>query len=119
MKLRDKDEVTKEMIEELHKRSFGNKSKFWKAVARGLNRPRRVKYEVNLLRLEKCAKPKETIVVPGAVLGTGEIKKKLTVAAMKFSATAKEKIEKAGGTCLSINELCKKNPEGKGIKIMG
>lgn len=33
------------------------------------------------------------------VLGNGEISKKLTVKAEKFSATAREKIEKAGGTC--------------------
>lgn len=31
------------------------------------------------------------------VLGNGEVEKKLTVVAAKFSATAKEKIEKAGG----------------------
>jgi large subunit ribosomal protein L15 len=33
------------------------------------------------------------------VLGTGEIKVALTVKAAKFSASAKEAIEKAGGTC--------------------
>jgi len=33
------------------------------------------------------------------VLGTGELKKKLTVVAHAFSATAKQKIEKAGGAC--------------------
>ena len=33
------------------------------------------------------------------ILGDGELKKKLTVAAHKFSATAKQKIEAAGGTC--------------------
>jgi large subunit ribosomal protein L15 len=33
------------------------------------------------------------------ILGDGEITKKLTVAAHKFSATAKQKIEAAGGTC--------------------
>ena len=33
------------------------------------------------------------------VLGTGEVKVALTVKAAKFSATAKEAIEKAGGTC--------------------
>ena len=32
-------------------------------------------------------------------LGNGELTKKLTVQAMKFSATAKEKIEAAGGNC--------------------
>ena len=33
------------------------------------------------------------------VLGNGELKKKLTVQASVFSATAKEKIEAAGGKC--------------------
>jgi large subunit ribosomal protein L15 len=33
------------------------------------------------------------------VLGTGELKKKLTVTADAFSATAKTKIEAAGGKC--------------------
>lgn len=33
------------------------------------------------------------------VLGTGEIKAAITVKAAKFSASAKEAIEKAGGTC--------------------
>lgn len=33
------------------------------------------------------------------VLGDGELSKKLTVSATKFSKTARETIEKAGGTC--------------------
>ncbi len=36
---------------------------------------------------------------PVKVLGTGEISKKLTVSAHAFSASAKEKIEAAGGSC--------------------
>ncbi len=33
------------------------------------------------------------------IMGNGELTKKLTVQAMKFTATAKEKIEAAGGSC--------------------
>jgi large subunit ribosomal protein L15 len=36
---------------------------------------------------------------PIKILGRGELKKKLTVSAHAFSATAREKIEGAGGTC--------------------
>jgi large subunit ribosomal protein L15 len=36
------------------------------------------------------------------VLGKGEITKKLTVHAHRFSASAKEKIEKAGGTVVEL-----------------
>ena len=41
--------------------------------------------------------------VPVKVLGNGEIKKKLTVHAHAFSASAKEKIEGAGGSCEVID----------------
>src|SRR4051795_6256638 len=40
--------------------------------------------------------------VPVKVLGQGDISKKLTVHAHGFSATAREKIEAAGGTCQVI-----------------
>lgn len=39
------------------------------------------------------------------ILGTGEITKKLKVTAHAFSATAKEKIEKLGGTCEVIAKV--------------
>ncbi|MFH1542186.1 MAG: 50S ribosomal protein L15 [bacterium] len=46
---------------------------------------------------------KETLKLSGLlkILGTGEITKALTVKADKFSKSAKEKIEKAGGKCLT------------------
>jgi large subunit ribosomal protein L15 len=40
---------------------------------------------------------------PVKVLGRGEVRKKLTVRAHAFSASAREKIEKAGGTCEVID----------------
>jgi large subunit ribosomal protein L15 len=40
---------------------------------------------------------------PVKVLGRGDVSKKLTVRAHGFSATAREKIEKAGGTCEVID----------------
>jgi large subunit ribosomal protein L15 len=42
--------------------------------------------------------------VPVKVLGRGELSKKLTVQAHGFSASAREKIEAAGGTCVLIEE---------------
>jgi large subunit ribosomal protein L15 len=52
------------------------------------------------LRAAGLAKRKDPI----KVLGRGEISKKLTVRAHAFSATAKEKIEKAGGTAELIED---------------
>jgi large subunit ribosomal protein L18e len=119
MKLRKKNEITKALVEKLYSDGAKNKAGVWKAVAEDLNRPRRVRFEVNLSSIEKYAKPKEMIIVPGVVLGTGILKKHVNVAALRFSGGAREKIEKAGGTCLSIGELYEKNPKGKDARIIG
>ena|SRR3989344_4311175 len=96
-----------------------SKAKFWQSVARNLKRPRRTSYEVNLHSLEGVADDKLTNVVPGTVLGTGEVTKKLNVAAWRFSGAARQKIEKAGGKCWTLNQLWETNKDGKGVKLVG
>jgi large subunit ribosomal protein L18e len=115
MKVREKNPILRKEIESLNK--AGVEKSVWKAVAKGLNRPRRRRYEVNLSRLEKFASQGDTIIVPGIVLGEGDIKKRITVAAVKFSSEARRKIEKAGGKCLSIEEASGMEPSK--IRIMG
>ena len=119
MKIRDKNPALKKLIDELVENSYKNKAPVWKAVAKGLNRPRRRGFSINVSKIEKYAKEKEQVVVPGIVLGIGEIKKPAEIAAIKFSASAREKITKAGGKCLDIEEMMKSNPKGKKIRIMG
>ena len=119
MKTREKNQSMKELIENINRLGYEHDSGVWKAVARNLNRPTRNRYEVSLSRLDKNTKSKETVVVPGAVLGPGEINKPVTVAALKFSKDAREKIEKAGGSCIGIEELMEKNPKGHKVRIMG
>ena len=54
-----------------------------------------------------------TLRIPVKVLGTGEISKKLDVTAHKFSKSAREKIEAAGGTAtaLMVDEPKVKKPK--------
>ncbi len=119
MKIRKKNQNMQKLIEDLNRHGSEKKADVWKAVARSLNRPRRKMYEVSLNRIEKHTKAKETIIVPGVVLGNGDIKKAVNVAAIRFSKDAREKIGKAGGTCMEILDLLEKNPMGHKIKIMG
>ena len=56
-------------------------------------------------------------MVPGVVLGSGTLTKKVTVAAWRFSSKAREKIESSGGEAISIEELLEKNPKGSNVKI--
>jgi len=106
------------LIKLLLKASRENKAKIWRAVAELLQRPKRKRIAVNVGKIDKVVKEGEVIVVPGKVLGAGEIKKKVIVAAWRFSVTAKEKIEKAGGKAISIPELIDMNPKGSNVRII-
>ena len=70
-------------------------------------------------RLQSYAKDKEIALVPGKVLGAGNLNKKITVAAWKFSGDAFKKIQLTGSKAISIPQLMKENPNGKGVRIIG
>jgi large subunit ribosomal protein L18e len=108
----------KQLVEDLEKKSKELGAPIWKAVAENLSKPRRKKVEVNVYEIERNAKENETVVVPGVVLGSGEIKKPVNVAAWKFSPKAEEKIKKAGGKVMKIEDLMKENPKGSNVKIL-
>jgi len=107
--------VVQKTIVFLEKAGKKNKARIWKRVAEMIKGRRRGRREVNLSGLAKFS---GTIVVPGKVLGRGE-GKAVQVAALAFSATAREKIEKAGGKAMAIPELVESNPKGSNVKIIG
>ncbi len=108
-----------DLISGLKKRSREEEAPLWRDIATRLLRPTRQYTEVNLSRLNRYTKDKDLVLVPGKVLGAGEINHTLTVAALGFSAGAKDKITAAGGSCLTIEELMSRNPDGAKVRIMG
>ena len=108
----------KNLIVDLNKLSSKYKVNLWKRIAEDLNKPTRIRREVNLYKINKYAKNNEIALVPGKVLSMGNLDKKITVAAYKFSDEAREKINKIG-KAISIKELMKENPEGKKVRILG
>jgi large subunit ribosomal protein L18e len=94
------------------------KKPIWKRVRDELARSRRDRVTVNTSKLEAYGDDGQTIVVPGKVLGSGAVSKKLTVAAFSFSSGAKKLIDAAGGKAVSIESLCKSNPEGRGVLLL-
>lgn len=94
-------------------------SGFWKRIFYELQRPSRQRREVNIYTIDRYAREGEVVVVPGKVLSVGELHKKVDIAAMSFSAQARQKIEKAQGKALSIRELMKLHPDGKKVSIIG
>jgi len=115
MKKKEKDNpVLASLIDSLCR----EKKPIWKRVAEELSRSRRQRAEVNLSKLDAYAEDGGTVLVPGKVLGTGVLSKKVTVAAFSFSDSAKKMIIDAGGKTVSIDGLCKANPEGRGVLLL-
>ena len=92
-----------ELINKLYEQSRNEDAAIWRDVAQRL--------------VARYAEADETILVPGKVLSNGDLENKVDVVALKFSAKAQEKIENAGGECISIDEIMDKNPKGSNIRI--
>ncbi len=90
----------------------------WEYTAKLLSRPTRIRPWINLSQIQKNYKDGEIVLVPGKVLGAGELTNPITVAAWRFSDSAREKIKNAKGKCLSIEELMKSNPDGHGVRVL-
>jgi large subunit ribosomal protein L18e len=107
------------LIRFLKKAAKENNSKIWNSIAKALSKTRSRRVSVNLSRINRHTKKGQLVVVAGKVLGAGTLHHPVTITAFAFSATAREKIKKAKGKCLTFPELVKKNPKGSNVKIVG
>lgn len=107
------------LISDLKRQSRTENVNIWKRIATDLEKPTRQRRIVNLSKIARVTKENETILVPGKVLGTGELGHKLTIAAFSFSGSALQKMEAAKCTYYSIPEFMKKNPKGQKTRIIG
>ncbi len=110
--------VTRRLIEALRKASRLNNAPVWGRVAEILSKPTRSRPAVNLSRIERYARDGEMIVVPGKVLGSGAISKKVTIAALGFSEQALVKIKAAGARAVTLEEAVRENPSGRNTRII-
>lgn len=111
--------VLRKLIRFLKRKARENNARIWRALAEELEKPRRRRRAVNVSRINRCTKDGEIVVVPGKVLGAGNLDHRVIVAAPLFSKTAVEKIKKAGGEAMSIFDLVESHPKGSGVKIIG
>lgn len=118
MKLTKTNPKLVELIGTLKEKSYQEDVAIWKDVAKRLERSNRRKAEVNISQINRHSSPDETVLVPGKILGSGELSHKVNVVALNFSKRAEEKIAAAGGECLDISEILDKNPKGNKIRII-
>ena len=62
----------------------------------------------------------KTIVVVGTITDDNRLLEvpKVTVAALRFTATARARIEKAGGECLTFDQLALRSPTGANTLLL-
>jgi len=80
-------------------------------LAKKLSGPTRLQSKINLSDLNKSKENK--IIVAGKVLSKGEINRKIEIAALGFSESAKNKLEKSNSKIMSIKQAIKNKFEGK------
>lgn len=99
-------------------------SKFNKIVYERLNHSNVTRYPISLSQITKQANTEEKrnqiIVVVASVLDDERllVVPKMRVCALKFSDSARKRILKAGGECLTFDQLAKLSPEGKGTLLL-
>jgi large subunit ribosomal protein L18e len=104
----------------LEKASKKSGSEIWRTASRLLAAPAAQRVEVNIGRISRIASADGAarIFVPGKVLGSGTIEKKVVVGAFSFSASARQKIESKGGSAITAEEFLTKYPEGSGVTLV-
>ncbi|HVC27050.1 MAG TPA: 50S ribosomal protein L18e [Nitrososphaerales archaeon] len=117
LKITKANKLLRSSIVLLERKGRGGDGGIWREAARYLASGTVTWPEVNLARLARLGEV-TAIFVPGKVLGTGNIEKKLNVGAFAFSASARSKIEKAGGKAFTVEEFVKKYPEGSGVALV-
>ena len=115
IKKQTKRKSNPELVETINE---AKKLKSWHKVAEILSFPRRKKVIINLEEIDKQAKAGDTMIIPGKVLSQGNITKKISVAALKYSKAAEEKLKEQKCEIKSIKTEIKENPEAKGVKIL-
>lgn len=108
-----------ELICELKKLSIEKNIPLFKRLAKELSKATRSRRAVNISRINRFGKEGETLIVPGKVLGSGELDKKLKVVAWQFSEKAMEKLEASGSVTADIAEFIKTDIKGQKVRIIG
>lgn len=86
--------------------------------ARYLALPSRSSLELNLDEIDKKTKEGDKVLIPGKVLGSGIVTKKIKIVALKFSGNSLKRLRESNCESILLTEEIKKNPELKDLKLL-
>ena len=112
--LKTTDPRRRRLIRTLYK----TKRRFWRNVSEFLQKARSNRVTVNLGKIDVFTDDKDTILVPGKVLSSGDLTHSVTISAFSCSKKARKKIIKSGAEFILIEDLLKQNPTETKIKLL-
>ena len=80
---------------------------------------RGAKKVVNIKKIAEHTNEGDSVIVPGKVLGIGDIPHKITLYSFSISESAAKIITKAGGSVKPVEDAVKNHPTGKGLIMLG
>jgi large subunit ribosomal protein L18e len=110
--------VARQAVVMLERAAKKNDAPIWLAASRRLGSPAATKVQVNVGKISRLAASGEMVFVPGKVLGTGTIDKKVEIGAFSYSASARAKIEASGGSAMTVQEFLARHPKGSGVRLV-
>jgi len=113
------NQITIQLAKNLKKASTKNDAPIWAKLAKLALKPSSVRRRVNLNKISKLTKDGDVVIVPGKVLGTGNIAHKITLCSFSISNSALDKVSNAGGKIINFTNIIEKFPTGKGVNIIG
>ena len=103
-------------LKALRKAYRESEAMIWKRVRELIEKGGR---EVNLDRIGKNTSNGDKVIVPGKVLGSGNIDHKVIIGALSFSKSAVKKIKRVGGEALILEDFVNRFKDGSKVKLIG
>lgn len=113
------NQIVQRLAYDLKKASQSNDAPIWLKLSKLALKPSRARRTVNLNKISQLTKDGDVVVVPGKVLGTGNMSHKITLCSFSISNAAASKVLESGGKIASFDDMTKKFPTGKGVTLLG
>jgi len=97
---------------------LGLKHKAWLKIVQFISAGKRRYSAVNLKEIDAKTTAGDTVLIPGKVLSSGNLTKKVKIVALSISAEARDKLKETKSEFVKIKDEIVKNPKGEGIKII-
>lgn len=107
------------LISDLKSAGRENGAPIWRDIALRLEKSSRHWAQVNVSKVAAHVRDGENVIVPGKLLGSGDLSGPCTIVAYQASASARAKVAAAGGKVLTLTEGVQSFPKGEKCRIIG